>query len=139
MGFVLGPLLDPLEDDGDLLRRDGQVGFRWRHLVGGVLRDEAVEDFAPVEVAGDEGVIAGAFGEARKSTFLGVEAEVGFAGVVVRPVAGEAAIRKDRFDVQVEVDLLGKLLLGLRDGLGFSRAAAYQEEEAAKGYEPKGG
>ena len=83
-------LLDPTAEEGNLGLGEGIfLGLGRRHEFVGIVVRDAVKQFAVVRIARDDGGEAVVVGE---SAFAGVEAEVGFAFVLVRAVAEEALI-----------------------------------------------
>ncbi len=112
VAFILGALLDPAAEDGNLLV--GEVGLlagRRRHVLVGVFGRDALDQRALVGFAGNDRRVAA---EVGRGAFAIVEPKIGFAVLGIGAVAVEAVARKDRTDVLVEADLFG-------DGSGGGR------------------
>ena len=82
--------------------------LRRRHLVIGIRRENALDDFAFVRFAGNNG--DGSFA-IRENSLFRVEAHLRFARRFIRPVAMEATVGKNRSDVAGKIDRAG---LGVR-------------------------
>ena len=124
VGLVFGALLNPTLERRLVLRAQLEVRLRRRHLVIGVVAEDALPGFALLGVSGDERGAAlvfpgGFFGE--------VEAELGLTRLFVEAVAAEAVFRKDGADVPVE---------GQRRFGGVHRASqqAKEKEAACRGH-----
>ena len=118
-------LLDPLLQHGHLIL--GQPLALGRHLLLRVGRSDAGHHLTVVGFAGDDGGLAGFRG--KQGVAAKVEAELAFAGLVVRAVAFETVAREERADVAVEIDFGG----GGGGGRGFGgvggRSGGNQESE----------
>ena len=100
-----GALLDPLFQQRDLRGRDGLVLLRRRHDVIGVVRYDALDEFALLGLAGEDDEVA--FTVALGVLFV-VEAQFALAAFVVGAVAGDTVLGQDRADLPAEVDRLGR-------------------------------
>ena len=101
MRIVSRALLDPLAQRLALLRRKRAVGIQRRHHVIRVRGEDAHDQFALLGLAGNDRAFA-------QRDFAVIEAQLGFALVRVRAVAMKAVLRKDRANVAIEVDALGR-------------------------------
>src|SRR5687768_8938250 len=110
MLLPLAALLDPFGDERDLSFGDGEVGLRRRHHVLRILRNDATEDLAVVWITRDYCPLSLAFNKSCKGSLFGIKAEVGRPRILVRTMAGKTAVRKDGFDVVVEINFFGKPL-----------------------------
>ena len=115
MRLVLRPLGDPSLQRLDLLWREpANLRLRGRHDRVGIVRHDAGEQFAGVEVLRDDRPRAAV--ELGRGRLERVEPQASLAVGVVGAVAGEAVFRQDRPDVAVERKPC--LLGGCRPGSG---------------------
>jgi len=110
-----GPLLDPAANQLDLgLGERFAVGVGRRHPLVGIFGKDPPQEFALVGVIGNDGPQA-RIGLGRGAVSQ-IEANASLAGRVVGPVALVAAVRQQRADIAIVVDLwgfrLGRSLLG---------------------------
>ena len=81
-----------------------QMGFgRWHQFVG-IRADDALPDFALAEVTGFDG---GAAFDFRVGGFRDVQAEFGFAVVLIKAVTGETVFREDGADIPIVIRCCG--------------------------------
>ena len=115
MTLVLGPLLDPGLESGDLGRRERLPALGRRHPLLGVVRGDPAVELALVELAGDDRRAARRRSGGRIATV--VEPQLAFALLGVGTVALEALVGQDRPDIPSERDLLGsgRLRAGCRN------------------------
>ena len=125
MLLVLCALFNPEAERFLLVCGQLFVGGRRRHHLGGVGREDARPDFALRERAGGDGRAAV---EGAGGVLGSIEAEVGLAGLGVKPVTGETGLREDRSDVAIELDD------AIGGGSGQRRDAQHQDHrETARG------
>ena len=108
VGPVTSPgraLPDPFLEQRELRGRDGLVLLGRRHHVVGVRRFDALDQFALLRLArqDDEVSLAVALG-----VLFVVEPQFSFAAFLIRSVAGDAVLGKDRTDLTAEVDRFGR-------------------------------
>ena len=108
VGPVTAPgraLPDPFLEQCELGGRDGLVLLGRRHYVVGVRRFDALDEFALLRLArqDDEVSLAVALG-----VLFVVEPQFSFAAFLIRSVAGDAVLGKDRADLTAEVDRFGR-------------------------------
>ena len=99
--LVLRALFNPEAERFFLVCGQLFVGVRGRHHLGGVGRDDARPDLALRERAGGDGRTAV---EGAGGVLGSIEAEVGLAGLGVKPVTGETGLREDGPDIAIELD-----------------------------------
>jgi hypothetical protein len=124
-----GPLVDPALDGVDLLGGQLAVGLRRRHPLVGVLGGQSADQLALAALAGDNDGLAVADAE---GPLLGVEAELGLAGLLVRAVAEEAVVRQDGQHVAAEVHRR----VG---GAGRQRDEGEEQQAGGSGHGARGG
>ncbi len=107
-----GALLDPAGDERDLAIAQRPVRLGRRHDLGRVVRRDPTVQHAARQVSGPDRMGALLSLQHREGALLGIEPELRFARVGVRPVTGEAPVREDRLDVPVELDLVGEGKVG---------------------------
>ena len=105
MGLPLCSLLDPAPQPFNLMRRELSSCFHRRHSVLGITGGDAPDEFAPCWLAGN-------YGEMALDGGLGASFEIkpkpGFTLGLIRAMALEAGVGKNRTDVAVELDLAWK-------------------------------
>ena len=97
MAFPFGSFVDPPSQERDLIWREFLVRLRWRHDIVRLFGEEASDQFARIRIAGDDG---GVFSACR--SLASVESKISFAGMLVRSVAVETIVGKDRSDIAIE-------------------------------------
>jgi hypothetical protein len=97
VAFVNRALRDPLLQQILLLGSEDFVRIGRRHQVLGIVREDALDQFALARLAGHDCF-------AFESGFAEVEAEFAFALAGIRPVAGETIVGKDGANRLIEAD-----------------------------------
>ena len=95
------PLLDPAPQHRDLLGRQLLAALLGRHLQLGVVVLDPIDQVALIGLARHDRRLAPL--KLGERPFLGVEPQLGFALLIVGPVAGETVVRKDRPDLPREI------------------------------------
>ena len=88
MFLVFRAFFDPLHEDFFLCFRERVGGVRGRHLVVGVFREDARDEFALIRISGDDGSFC-------RCALKGVESEIGFALFLVESMAEKAILGED--------------------------------------------
>ena len=98
--WYCAPLFDPRFDDGDFLLRHRLVRLRRRHLLGWIVRYEALIKLAFGRLTGNDDAhpLAAIFVRVE----IIIEPQIAFAGRFVRAVAEEAIVRKNWPHVAIE-------------------------------------
>ena len=117
--LVFRTLGNPAAEDFLLLRSELPHFFGRRHHVIGIAGEQALHHFTLVRLARNDGLHPVVFGQRAVAS---VEAAVGFAGILVEPVAAEAGIRENGAHVAVVLRLLQQRRLGCDDHNGTEQA-----------------
>ena len=102
MHAPLRSLLDPLPDQGDLLRLQAFFLVRRRHDLVGIAVQDALKDQGVSRIARHDGLAAVA---AFQGEIAVIETEPALDGRLVGAVAGVAVFRKNGLDLRVEIHL----------------------------------
>ena len=105
MRLPLRSIFNPLFDQRDLLIVQLLVEILRRHPLVDVVRSDAAEQLAFIQLARNNRVPAAV--QFSEGTFLIIQPQTRLARPFIRPVAGEAIVREDRANVPVEVDFAG--------------------------------
>jgi hypothetical protein len=106
MGTINRAVLDPFPQNRNVggLHRLGLALRRLRHQVMRILRFDALDKFALLGMAGNNGVrMAGPF---AKGELLEIEPQTRFAHLRIGTMATEAVARQDRLHILVEIQML---------------------------------
>ena len=126
MQLVLGTRRDPILEQGDLFRAQSVTVFRGRHHLLLVFGLDPEDQFTVLWLARHDGMVAI---EIAPRTILGVEPQVRFARLLIRPMTGKAMLRKDRADLAIKVRRLpcpGRSRDGNRQRQGQVRSISQQ-------------
>jgi hypothetical protein len=114
MGLIIGPGSNPFSQSLALAGLQFLVSVRRGHSLLGVAREDAPDKLTGLRLARHDR----AFLERHRAH---IQTQLGFALILVRPVATEAMIREDGADIAIETDLRGL------SGLANARSCPVQE------------
>ena len=107
MLLVFGSLGNPAANDGFFRFIQTEVAVGRRHQLIGIFVDQTPPHFAAFRLSWYDYKLIFVFFQSLKKPFFGIEAQISFSLLGIRPMTLEAAVGKNGLDVEIKINNIG--------------------------------